>query len=83
MLQKYWFFIGIGFMVLISFSLPQVGQLVRDYKVLNIGIFLAFFLTGLSLTNIKMWLQFMPSLCQYIAVCTQFENLSLAGAHSF
>ncbi len=49
MLKKYWFFIGIGFMVLISFSLPQAGQFVRTYKILNMGIFLAFFLTGLSL----------------------------------
>lgn len=49
MLKKYWFFIGIGFMILISFSLPQAGQFVRHYSILNIGIFLAFFLTGLSL----------------------------------
>ena len=36
-------------MVLIAFSLPGVGLFVREYKILNLGIFLAFFITGLTL----------------------------------
>lgn len=49
MIKKYWFFIGIACALCIAFTLPEVGRFVRIYKVLNIGIFFAFFLTGLSL----------------------------------
>ena len=49
MIKKYWFFIGIACVLCIAFTLPEVGRVVRAYKVLNIGIFFAFFLTGLSL----------------------------------
>ncbi len=48
-LKKQWFFVGIAVMILVSFSLPGVGLFVREYKLLNIGIFLAFFITGLTL----------------------------------
>jgi len=48
-LKKQWFFIGIAAMIPISFTLPGVGLFMREYKVLNIGIFLAFFMTGLTL----------------------------------
>lgn len=48
-IKKQWFFVGIAVMVLISFCLPGVGLFVREYKILNIGIFLAFFITGLTL----------------------------------
>lgn len=36
-------------MVVIAFGLPGVGLFMRTYRVLNIGIFLAFFITGLTL----------------------------------
>jgi sodium/bile acid cotransporter 7 len=48
-LKKQWFFVGIAVMILVSFALPAVGLFLRQYKVLNIGIFLAFFITGLTL----------------------------------
>ncbi len=48
-LKKQWFFVGIAVMILVSFSLPGVGLFVREYKILNAGIFLAFFITGLTL----------------------------------
>ncbi|MFH1489026.1 MAG: bile acid:sodium symporter [Pseudomonadota bacterium] len=48
-IKKYWFFIGIAVMVLIAFFLPAFGTFIHTYKVLNIGIFLAFLVTGLSL----------------------------------
>jgi len=47
-IKKQWFFIGIAVMVLIAFGLPHVGLFIREYKILNIGIFLAFFITGLT-----------------------------------
>lgn len=49
MIKKYWFFIGIACVIGIAFTLPDIGRFVRTYKFLNIGIFIAFFLTGLSL----------------------------------
>ena len=49
MIKKYWFFIGIACVIGIAFTLPDIGRFVRTYKLLNIGIFIAFFLTGLSL----------------------------------
>ncbi len=48
-LKKQWFFVGIAVMVLVAFTLPAVGLFMREFKVLNIGIFLAFFITGLTL----------------------------------
>ena len=48
-LKKQWFFVGIAVMVLTAFGLPEVGRFVRDYKILKIGIFLAFLITGLTL----------------------------------
>jgi len=49
MLAKNWFFVGIAVMVLTAFYLPGVGLFVKTYKILNIFIFLGFFLTGLTL----------------------------------
>ena len=49
MFKKYWFFIGIALMISISFSLPEAGLFIKNYKILNVGIFFAFLLTGLSL----------------------------------
>ena len=48
-LAKNWFFVGIAVMVLTAFCLPGVGLFVKNYKILNIFIFLGFFLTGLTL----------------------------------
>lgn len=48
---KYWFFLGIAIMILIAFSLPEVGGIIRTYRLLSIGIFISFLLTGLSLNT--------------------------------
>lgn len=48
-LLKNWFFLGVIAVIIISFVLPDIGILFREYKILNLGIFLAFFITGLSL----------------------------------
>lgn len=48
-LRKNWFFIGIAVVIIMSFTLPELGWLVREYGILNIGIFLVFFITGLTL----------------------------------
>ncbi len=48
-LRQNWFFVGIAVVIIMSFSLPELGRFVRDYSILNIGIFLAFFITGLTI----------------------------------
>lgn len=36
-------------MILMAFGLPGLGRLVREYSILNVGVSLAFFITGLTL----------------------------------
>ena len=48
-LKKNWFFVGILVVVLMAFGIPGLGQWTREYRILNVGIFLAFFITGLTL----------------------------------
>lgn len=48
-LQKHWFFVGIAVVVLLAFCFPALGMFVREYKVLKVGIFLAFLVTGMTL----------------------------------
>lgn len=49
MIKKYWFFMGMAIMAALAFALPGIGPVIKQYNILNIGIFLAFLLTGLSL----------------------------------
>jgi sodium/bile acid cotransporter 7 len=49
MIKKYWFFMGMAVMAALAFALPEIGPVIKQYNILNIGIFLAFLLTGLSL----------------------------------
>ncbi len=48
-LRKQWFFVGIALMVILAVYFPALGPIVKKYKILNGGIFLAFLITGLSL----------------------------------
>lgn len=48
-LKKQWFFVGIVVAVVCAFLFPAVGMFVREYKLLKVGIFLAFFVTGITL----------------------------------
>ncbi len=47
--RKQWFFIGIALMVALAFLFPGLGLVIKEYKILNIGIFIAFLITGLTL----------------------------------
>jgi solute carrier family 10 (sodium/bile acid cotransporter), member 7 len=47
--KKNWFFFGIAVAGILAFALPQLGPLVKEYKILNYGIFLTFLITGASL----------------------------------
>ncbi len=47
--KRHWFFVGIAVMVVLAFSMPALGMFVREYKILKVGIFLAFLVTGMTL----------------------------------
>lgn len=57
MLKKYWFFVGIAVMVGIAFSFPWVGLYLKQFYILNVLIFLAFFITGLTLETSSLFAQ--------------------------
>ncbi len=48
-LAKYWFFVGIVVVSMAAFLFPAAELVIRQYKILKIGIFLIFLITGLSL----------------------------------
>jgi len=48
-LKKHWFFAGIAVVAVLAFLAPGLGMFVREYRILKIGIFLAFLITGMTL----------------------------------
>jgi len=48
-LKKYWFFGGIILVVLTGYGLRDLHVWLREYDILTVGIFIAFFITGLTL----------------------------------
>lgn len=48
-LLKYWFFIGIVIVVFAAFNFPVIGAIFKEWNLLKIAIFIAFFITGLQL----------------------------------
>jgi len=48
-LGKYWFFIGVASVVLAAFCFPALGTVMREWHFLNVAIFVAFLITGLTL----------------------------------
>ena len=47
MIRKNWFFIGIVLVVCTAFAFPGLRSVIQKYQITTIGLFLAFFLTGL------------------------------------
>jgi solute carrier family 10 (sodium/bile acid cotransporter), member 7 len=47
--RQQWFFVGIALMVALAVLFPDLGPVIKQYKILNVGIFIAFLITGLSL----------------------------------
>jgi solute carrier family 10 (sodium/bile acid cotransporter), member 7 len=47
--RKQWFFFGIAIVVAMAVLFPDLGPVIKKYKILNVGIFIAFLITGLSL----------------------------------
>ena len=46
---KYWYFVGISVAVLLGLLFPDFSGIIRDYRLLKIGIFASFFLMSLKL----------------------------------
>jgi len=46
---KYWFFVGIGVVILAAFKFPVLRAVIEEWKLLKVGIFLSFLITGLTL----------------------------------
>ena len=46
---KYWFFLGIAVIFVVAFTCPQAATVVKKWPVLDVGIFLCFLITGLTL----------------------------------
>lgn len=53
-LIKYWFFVGIAAVVFLAFNIPVIGIKIKEWHLLNIGIFIAFFINGLELQTKSM-----------------------------
>ena len=49
LLVKQWFFIGLILVIAIAFNFPDVGTKLKQWKIINNGIFMAFFLSGITL----------------------------------
>jgi solute carrier family 10 (sodium/bile acid cotransporter), member 7 len=47
--KKNWFFVGIAVVVVLALHVPTLGLFVKEHRILNVGIFLTFLITGLSL----------------------------------
>ena len=54
LVKKYWFFLGMATVMSIAIFWPAAGYPVRAYKVIDIGIFLAFLVTGLTLETSRL-----------------------------
>lgn len=50
-LTKYWFFIGMAGVIILAFGFPGLGDAFKQWHVLNIAIFVAFLITGLTLQS--------------------------------
>lgn len=92
-LIKYWFFIGIAVAVLLAFNIPVVGIKIKEWQLLRIGIFLAFFINGLELQtksifdeikNIKgLAVAILSSLLFFPALAYLLANIMLRGLTDF
>ena len=46
---KYWYFVAIALSVVLGLNFPNWAELIKEYNLLKIGIFLSFFVTSLTL----------------------------------
>lgn len=70
--KKYWLFPAIVLVVMIASSLGGKGTWVQEYHVITIGIFLAFFVTGLSLDTSYLNLRDLQAKAAITAIISSF-----------
>jgi sodium/bile acid cotransporter 7 len=75
--KKYWLFPAILLVVLIASNLGDKGAWVREYHVITIGIFLAFFVTGLSLDTSYLNLRDLPVKAAMAAIVSSLVLIPL------
>jgi len=75
--KKYWLFPAILLVVLIASNLGDKGSWVREYHVITIGIFLAFFVTGLSLDTSYLNLRDLPAKAAMAAIVSSLVLIPL------
>jgi solute carrier family 10 (sodium/bile acid cotransporter), member 7 len=75
--KKYWLFPAILLVVLIASNLGDKGAWVREYHVITIGIFLAFFVTGLSLDTSYLNLRDLPAKAAMAAIVSSLVLIPL------
>ena len=51
--RKYWFFFGIGMVILLAFNFPGLWEKVRQWNLMSWAIFVTFLMTGLTLESRK------------------------------
>jgi solute carrier family 10 (sodium/bile acid cotransporter), member 7 len=88
--RNQWFFVGIALVVLLAVLFPGLGPVIKKYKILNVGIFIAFLITGLSLDtssvieqlhNLRVLIASLVSSLLLIPVITFFlANLVFSGS---
>jgi sodium/bile acid cotransporter 7 len=69
-LQKQWFLIGIAAASVLAYFFPEWGDTLRRYGFFSIGIFLAFFITGLSLETRSIFRQVQEFRAPVAAACS-------------
>jgi solute carrier family 10 (sodium/bile acid cotransporter), member 7 len=88
--RNQWFFVGIALVVALAVLFPGLGPVIKQYKILNVGIFITFLITGLSLDtrsvieqlhNLRVLIASVVSSLVLIPVLTFFlANLVFSGS---
>ena len=77
-LVRHWFFIGIAVVIAVAFAFPSSGRLLKTWRVLEIGIFIAFLITGLKLDTIALLSEMRNVKTPCVAMLSTFVLFPLA-----
>jgi len=83
---QYWYYLLIAATIAFGLAFPDSGRIIKDYNLLNIGIFLSFFATGLELDTISILAKkgnFRGLLAGIISHFVLFPALAFAAAKIF
>jgi len=51
LIKRQWFLVGMAVVIALAFQFPEAGAQIAEWKILKIAIFIAFFISGLSLNT--------------------------------